>query len=1022
MLNVQSFTQRKLAQAIVFALLLLNSTLAFAQSQVSGLVTDKAGEPLIGVNVVEKGTSNGVITDFNGQFTLDVAQGKTLVFSYVGFTTQEITVKGNSLKVIMIDDSKTLDEVVVVGYGSMSRKDVTSSITTVKADKLNVGVYTDPAQMLQGKVPGLNIVQSSDPTAGTTSITLRGASTLRTDAGASEPYYVIDGIPGMSLSLVAPDDIESIDVLRDASATAIYGSKAANGVIVVTTKKGGKGDRASVTYSGYIAADNILKNLDMMTGDELRAYAQKNGVSLPNDLGYNTDWQEEVLRTAFSHNHNVSISGGSDRTQYSASLAYMNKEGIIRGTSNERFSGRAFVQTKALNDRLTLAFNINAAQNKSTYVRTEAEGASVLDAMNYYSPVVPVRNEDGTWYDGTNQTQNYNPMSMINEDLSDQTSKLLQGTAKATLEITDGLLWNLNLSYQNEQVLKNEYHSTQSQVIKNNGQAYRSSIENKKKVLETYLNYDHTFADLHKVGLMAGYSWEQSDNNDRFGLTVYDFYNDVLGYYNLGYGNKMDMSGIEPNNSTGSLSTLRMISFYGRINYSYNSKYMLQATVRRDGSSAFGKNNRWGTFPSVSAAWRISEENFLKDLNVFDDLKFRVGYGVSGNSLGFDAFTAIQRYGASGWFTYQDATGNLYDYRTLAAVSNANPDLKWERTAMLNIGLDFSFFGGRLSGTVEWYNKKTSDLIYGYEVSTTRYPYSTMTANVGDISNKGFEVTINATPVQTKDFSWDTSLNLSHNKNKVSSMSNAKYSKAFFDWGNPNIRGNATANVQRVMQGSSLGSFYMWEWVGIDPETGTSLFNEYDYMLDADGNQVTDENGQPIKELVGTTTNPEDKDRVKTGCALPKLNIGWSNTFNWKNWSLTAFFTGQFGNKIFNATAAQYSNVGNVTEGKNILASLADNADYPYTDISAHAPSNRYLENGSYFRLSTLTLGYTFGKMGNWINSLKIYGTCNNVFTLTGYSGRDPEINLGGLEPGMDTRRNYYPRTRSFILGINMNF
>lgn len=1022
MLNVQSSSKRMYAQIIIFALLLLNSTVAFAQSRVSGLVTDKAGEPLIGVNVLEKGTTNGIITDIDGKFVLNVAQGKTLVFSYVGYITQEVKVTGNTLKIVLEDDSKTLEEVVVVGYGSMSRKDVTSSITTVKADKLNVGVYTDPAQMLQGKVPGLNIVQSSDPTAGTTSITLRGSSTLRTDAGAAEPYYVIDGIPGMSLNLIAPDDIESIDVLRDASATAIYGSKAANGVIVITTKKGSRGDKASVTYSGYVAADKILKDLDMMSADELRSYATKNNLTLPNDMGYNTDWHDEVLRTAFSHNHNVSINGGSEKTQYSASLAYINKEGIIRGTSNERFSGRAFVQTKALNDRLTLAFNINAAQSTSNYVKTDQDGASVLDAMNYYSPLVPVYNEDGSYYDGTNQSQNYNPVSMVNEDRSNQTSKLLQGTGKASLEIVNGLVWNLNLSYQNEQVLKNEYHSTKSQVVKNNGQAYRASIENKKKVLETYLNYDHTFADVHKLGLMAGYSWEQSDNNDRFGLTAYNFYNDALGYYNLGYANQMDMSGIEPNNSTGSLYTLRMISFYGRVNYSYASKYLLQATIRRDGSSAFGVNNRWGTFPSVSAAWRMSEEKFIKDLDVFDDLKLRVGYGVSGNSLGFDAFTAIQRYGASGWFSYTDASGNVSDYRTLAAVSNANPNLKWERTAMLNIGADFSFFGGRLGGTIEWYNKKTSDLIYGYSVSTTRYPYGTMIANVGDISNKGIEITINATPVRTKDFTWDTSLNISHNKNKVVSMSNDQYSQPYFDWGNPNIGGNSTANVQRVMQGSSLGTFYMWEWVGIDPETGISLFNEYDYVLDENGQQVTDSNGQPIKQLVGTTSDPEDKDRVEAGCALPKLNIGWNNTFNYKNWSLTTFFTGQFGNKIFNATAAQYSNVGNVTTGKNVLASVADSDEYPYTDRQSHAPSNRYLEKGDYFRLASLTLGYNFGKIGNWVNSLKVYGTCNNVFTLTGYSGRDPEINLGGLEPGMDTRRNYYPRTRSFILGVNVNF
>lgn len=480
MLNVQSLTKRTVAQIVVFALLLLNSTLAFAQSQVSGLVTDKTGEPLIGVNVVEKGTTNGVITDFNGQFTLNVAQGKVLVFSYVGYTTQEITVKGASLKIIMEEDSKTLDEVVVVGYGSMNRKDVTSSITTVKADKLNVGVYSDPGQLLQGKVPGLTVVQSSDPTSGTASISLRGASSLRTGA-AMEPYYVIDGIPGMSLSLIAPEDIESIDVLRDASATAIYGSKAANGVILITTKKGSKSEHTSVNYSAYLAFDNIAKRLDMMTADELRAYAKENNITLPNDKGANTNWNDEVLRTAISHNHNVSINGGSEKTQYSASMSYQNKQGIIRGTDFERFGGRAFLQTKTLNDRLTLAFNVNAAQSKGTTVDSAKDGQSVFDAMNYYSPLVPVTNADGSWYSDKTISQNFNPVSMINEDTFENNKKLLQGTAKATLDITKDLKWNLSLSYQNEQYIWNEYHTSQSQYNTRNGEAKRIATENKKK-------------------------------------------------------------------------------------------------------------------------------------------------------------------------------------------------------------------------------------------------------------------------------------------------------------------------------------------------------------------------------------------------------------------------------------------------------------------------------------------------------------------------------------------------------------
>jgi TonB-linked SusC/RagA family outer membrane protein len=812
----------------------------------------------------------------------------------------------------------------------------------------------------------------------------------------------------MSLSLIAPEDIESIDVLRDASATAIYGSKAANGVILITTKKGSKSEHTSVNYSAYLAFDNIAKRLDMMTADELRTYAKENNITLPNDKGANTNWNDEVLRTAISHNHNVSINGGSEKTQYSASMSYQNKQGIVRGTDFERFGGRAFLQTKALNDRLTLAFNVNAAQSKGTTVDSAKDGQSVFDAMNYYSPLVPVTNADGSWYSDKTISQNFNPVSMINEDTFENNKKLLQGTAKGTLDITKDLKWNLSLSYQDEQYIWNEYHTSKSQYNTRNGEAKRIATENKKKILETYINYDHTFANIHKLGLMAGYSWEQNDDNDSFGLDVYDFYNDNTTFYNLNLANKMDWQngGITSNNN-GHLETLRMISFYGRINYSFNSKYLLQATIRRDGSSAFGKNNRWGTFPSASLAWRMSEEKFIKDLNVFDDLKFRVGYGVSGNSLGFGAYSAIQTYSTSGWFNYTNANGTQNSYHTLAAASNANPDLKWERTAMLNIGLDFSFFGGRLGGTIEYYDKRTSDLIYTYEVSTNRYPFGTMPANVGDISNKGIEFTINATPIQTKNFSWQTSLNLSHNKNNVESISNSEYSVDYIRAADPEIAGySSNADVQRIMEGHPIGTFYTYEWAGYNNQ-GVSIF----YVHDPETGERTGE----------TTTDPEtDRDRTIIGCAQPDLNLGWSNNFQYKNWNLDLFFTGVFGQDIYNATAEQYSNVSFVKEGRNVLKSVA--TKHRATDTQSQAPSNRWIENGSYFRLSSVSLGYTFGKIGNWINSLKLYATCNNVFTITGYSGRDPEINLGGLEPGMDRRTNYYPRTRSFMIGLNVNF
>ena len=899
MLNVQSESKRTFTQSLFFVLFLLSSTLAFAQNRVTGVVTDKTGEPLIGVNVLEKGTTNGTVTDIDGKFTVDMPQGKTLVFSFIGFVTQEIKVTSNVVNVVLNEDTKTLDEVVVIGYGSMTRKDVTSSITTVKAEDLNVGVYTSPAQLLQGKVPGLTIANTSDPN-GSPSISLRGASSLRSGE-AMEPYYVIDGVPGVSLSLVAPEDIESIDVLRDASATAIYGSKAANGVIIVTTKKGNKNGKTNVSYSGYVAWDKTMKTLDMMTADEVLAYADANDLDLS---GYydvnnpaNTDWQSEVLRTGFSHNHNISINGGNEKTSYNASLNFLERQGTVRGTGMDRLTARSFLQTKAFDDRLDISISLNGSFTNNENGPASNEGRSALDAMNYYLPLNPVKNEDGTCY-GRTTSQYYNPASLINEDRYETTQKLLQGVAKATLHICDGLDWNLNISYQNEQYLYNNYHSSKSQIVdyaSRNGQAERSTAENIKKQMETYINWDHTFNDAHKVGVMLGYSWEQADNNNGFGLIAYNFYNDALSYYNMALANSVSMDDISNINSGYLLSTLRMISYYGRVNYSYKSKYLLQATLRRDGSSAFGVNNRWGTFPSVSASWRIIEEDFMKEQDVFDDLKFRVGYGVSGNSLGFDAFYSRQVYGSTGWFTSADGD----NYRVLGATRNANPDLKWEKTAMLNVGLDFGFFNNRLSGTVEYYDKRTSDLIYNYRVSTLLYPYSEMWANVGDISNKGVEITINAVPVQTKDFTWSTTLNLSHNKNKVESMSNSEYTVNFIDMADPNINSYSGQHVQRLMEGAPIGQFYLWEWAGYD-ENGMSIFNDYD----EEGN------------LVGTTDAPDDGDRRMAGSAQPKLTYGWNNDLTWKKWTLSAFFQGVAGNKIFNATRATYSDPSFMSNGE----------------------------------------------------------------------------------------------------------
>ena len=992
MLKVRNHSKAGMLKTLFSASLLLCSTAAMAQSQKSGVIKDANGEPLIGVTVLEQGTSNGTVTDVNGRYTLKTTKPNAkLKVSYIGYESQVIT-PGQS--VTLSANDATLNEVVVVGYGTMRRKDVTSSITTVNAKDLDKGVYTDPAQMLQGKVAGLVISSSGDPN-GSSSITLRGSSSLR-EGEAMQPYYVIDGIPGMDISMVAPDDIESIDVLRDATATAIYGSKAANGVIIITTKKGVEG-KTNVSYNGYVAFDNALKTLDMASAAELRASGE-----VVEDEGANTDWQDEVLRTGVSHNHNLSISGGNKQTKYIASLNYIDHDGVIRGTEMNRVNGRALITTKVLKDRLTLSAGINAMRGVHKGVPVGQRGESVLDAMNYYSPTNPVRNEDGSWFKSDIGSQNYNPLSMINEDSNEFEWRRMQYIGKASLDIIDGLVLNANYSYNSKQKVYSYYNSSLSQLPYGGtkGKAHRDTRLGHDQTFETYLNYDLTLAKVHKLSLMAGYSWEERVNNDGFGVSVYNFYNDQLGFKNLAYGNFINgMSDVD----SGVEEIVRNISFYGRANYSYDGKYLLQATVRRDGSSVFGANNRWGTFPSVSAAWNIAEESFMKD-GIFDQLKLRAGYGVSGNALGFGAYSAYTLFGLNSGssFTYNGVT-----YSKIEATQNGNKDLKWETTKMFNVGVDFAFLDSRLSGSIEFYNKKTSDLIWSYDVSTNIYPVGYMNANVGDITNTGIELTVNAVPVKTKDFTWQTTVNLAHNKNKVDKLSNKKFSVDYKDWGDPNIGGiSSNGEVERIKEGESLGTFWTYEWAGYN-EHGQSTY----YVHDATTGERTGE----------VTTTPEKKDKTKVGCALPKVTYGWNNTLTYKKWALTAFFQGNIGNKIMNATRAHYSNKALLSAGKNVLADALKDK-YFTSDNTYYYPSDRYLENGSFFRLSTLSLAYTFDNLDGWLKSVQVYGTAKNVFTITGYKGLDPDINLGGLEPGLDKRETFYPHTRSFILGVKVNF
>jgi len=984
-------------KTMLFVFFLLCSTVMMAQQKVSGTVLDATGEPLIGVSVLEAGTSNGTVTDMNGKFTLSVKQGARLTVSYVGYTAQTVAAR-NGITVTLEEDNKLLNEVVVVGYGTMRRKDVTSSITTVRAEDLNKGVFTDPASMLQGKVAGLVVTSSGDPN-GSPSITLRGASSLR-EGAAMQPYYVIDGIPGVDISMVAPDDIESIDVLRDATATAIYGSKAANGVIIITTKSGGKTERTNVTYNAYVAFDKIAKTLDVASASDIRGYVSRNNIDYAYDKNGDTNWQDEVLRTGVSHNHNLSITGGSAKTKYMASLNYMNRQGVIKGSHMNRLNLRSLVSTKVIKDRLELSVGLNAMYGKHVGVPMGDTGASVLDAMNYFNPTNGVQNADGTWVMGEGSA-NYNPVSLINEDTSETTWKRNQIIAKATLKIIEGLYWNANYSFNHRQSIYSSYHSHNTQLVPYNaynGTANRNTYFGDDHTFETYLNYDVTFAKKHKLALMAGYSWEQRTSNDGFGLEVHNFFDDYLKWNQLTYAGTIDGM---PAVQSGTKEKIRNISFYGRASYSFNSRYMLQATIRRDGSSVFGDGHRWGTFPSVSAAWNITEEPFMQNQKVFDNLKLRLGYGVSGNALGFGAYSAVATYGATGsTFVYN---GN--NWAILGATKLANPDLKWESTGMFNVGIDYGFWGNRINGSLEFYNKKTKDLIWNYPVSTVIYPFDNIAANVGEITNTGIEFTINIDAIRTKSFNWMTTINLAHNKNKVNKLSNDKYETSTFAQGDPMVAGvSANGYTQRVMEGEPLGTFFLYEFAGYDADGKASYY-------------VRDDNGNKTGETTGA---PEYKDRYIAGNAQPKLNFGWNNTFSLGNWNATLFFTGVLGNKIYNGSRAHYTAPDFFAGGKNVLKEFI--TDRPAADNLSNIPSDRFLEKGDYFRLQTLSIGYTFKKLGDWLQSLQIYATCNNVFTITGYKGLDPEVNMGGIQPGVDFRWSNYPHTRTFMAGARINF
>ena len=973
--------------------LLSFSLTALAQQKVTGKVKDSSGEPVIGASVVVKGNNTmETITDFDGNFMLDVPAKSVLVISYIGYVTQEVPTAGkNSLEIVLKEDTKTLDEVVVIGYGTQRKGDVTSSVASVKADNFVKGAVKDVGQLIQGKVAGLAITNPNGDPTGSTQIRLRGTNTI---GGANTaPLVLIDGIPG-ELGTVAPEDVESVDVLKDGSAAAIYGTRGTNGVILITTKQAKGVDINQVEYNGYVSTSLIAKKLDMLNADEFRTLYPDQ------DHGADTDWIDEISRTPVSHVHNLSLMGGNSKTNYIANLNYASRQGIMKKSDFESFQGRIEVTHRMFDDKLKLKFGLFGKKNQ---MESTTSGGSfrgwVYGQATRRNPTDPVRNEDGTWNENVSKFEYENPLALLYEAEGNVKKTQLRYNGNIVYNPIKDLTLSAVFSYIRDNMNRGYGETLNHISALRDGLAGWSSVgayTKMEKLMELTAQYSKEIG-AHKFTVLGGYSYNETDFEELW-IDNYGFQDDYFGgWHNIGIGSALK----DGKANIGSKKTpTNLIGFFGRATYSFKNRYLLMGALRYEGASQlWGTDNAWGLFPSVSVGWRITEEAFMKNQKIFDDLKLRVGYGVTG-SQPKDPFlgVAMLKYGS-----YAFVNGNWV--QTIVPASNPNPDLKWEEKKETNIGLDFVSWGGRLSGSIDYYNRDVDGLIYEYGVPTPPNLYNKTMANGGTMRNRGVEVLVTVVPVQNKDFEWSTTGTFSLNSNKLISLSGSifKSDYDYFNTGTVEYSGQV-ADSHRVQVGESIGNFYGFKVVDVDSE-GRWIYE--------------DRNGELVN-YKDFTHAPEDKHVIGNG--LPKWYAGWNNTLRYKNFDLNVTMRGAFGFQIINGGRMNYENVKN-SRFENRLKSVNDLVFGKHTLSPEVEPefNSYYVEDGDYWKIDNITLGYSFGQVGKYIKSLRIYGSVLNALTITGYKGIDPEVSTDGLTPGYDTR-DRYPSVRSFTFGVNVKF
>ncbi|MGS2762203.1 SusC/RagA family TonB-linked outer membrane protein [Sinomicrobium sp. M5D2P9] len=1005
-----------------------------AQITISGTVSDAMG-PLPGANILVKGTTNGTQSDFDGNYSLDnVGEDDILVISYVGFKTQEIPVNGRStINITMSEDAQALDEVVIIGYGETTRRDATGSVVSVKAEDFNKGVISAPEELIQGKSAGVQITSSSGEPGAGINIRIRGTSSVRSN---NNPLFVVDGIPlsgdntssggadigrGASssknpLNFINPNDIASIDVLKDASATAIYGSRGANGVVIITTKSG-KGQEGTLEYSTTTSVSSPANTYDLLNREQfLQGIDKYGGIISEQDKGANTDWQDEISRTSFSHTHNLSYSNGYDTGNYRLSLSYSDQEGIIKNSSMERLNGRLNLNQRLFNDKLKLGAQITFSRvNDEAPLITDNAGfeGDLLGATYAANPTWPADPE----YQFSTST--LNPLALLKyyQDNTHTDRSLINLSAQ--YDFTDEFNVKVNTGFDNSSSKREGALSPLLFMggVFENGRAFISEIDNSSQLLEVLFNYRKEFQN-SKITAMLGYSYQEFKNEGRnyqgWGFSGTDMdgmigdlkatdrsiRNSITGsYQQYGYGtteafvNRLFPEDVTEEIAVSGVPTRAAISdwfnytdelqsFFGRLNYTLKDRYLFTATLRADGSSRFGGNNKYGYFPSGAFAWILSDEEFIPD--VFYNLKLRLGYGVTGNQeIPHNRYQTRQRYAGLGI----NANSGEVQRVGLDNVAFANPDLKWEQTQQFNVGVDFGFLDNRLSGSIDLYRKNTTDLlmqIMSAQPAPQEFVYRNLDA---DVINKGFEITLNYGIIETEDFTWDLGTNLSYNDNMVKNFDGT------VDTGGINGQGLTGAFAQRIQDGQPLFSYFLREFTG---------YNE---------NGLAEYEGGDLQKFVGKS-------------ALPEYNLGISTSFNYKNWDLSAFFAGQFGHYIYNNTQNAFFTAGAIGNGRNVTRDVLSSEE---SNLNAPDVSTRFLEKGDFLRLQNITIGhnFSFAEDSNVFKSFRVYANAQNLFVITNYSGLDPEVNvnkeLDGV-PSLGIDYTSYPRPRIFTLGLNVTF